>query len=278
MRRVFRFVIAILLVAIFTLSFTACGGGSSSPTPTSTTESTSTSTPAPHDEIAEHTFDPVLGNDGLYNLDYELEEMQEMSSERLSTETIRAFVNWMKEELPREERDELTYVKLLEYIGCDPSDYKFDFGKRTYEWRTEENEYKYFSVTFKLEDGIWVFDTTHSSLPAPETAAPEIANQANSEIRSGDGLLSITFEEAKEKIAEVVVRINRQEGKDNFTYAYFVEAFGGVEGYAYTIKETYLDYRWYASDVGGVTLKFVYNDDDVLVFHSSGSSENIIPE
>ena len=143
-----------LLTVLLLLSLCACGGSPSS-TPTASPQATSTpahdTTPEPGTESDGEDTTPAA--EGEYDLDYESEEWQTMSSDRSPLETLKTALATVK---PMQ-WNEVTYEEVAELFGCDASQFKMENGKRVYRWRSSESEYSYCAVLFEETDGEWFY-------------------------------------------------------------------------------------------------------------------------
>lgn len=90
-------------------------------------------------------------NDNSYNLDYESTEIQPMSDERASKETLMEVMNDYFQGLnvfTDTDLAKLTYKDVVEQIGVDPSAYQYEAvnERQVYFWFVEDDEGPWLSV------------------------------------------------------------------------------------------------------------------------------------
>lgn len=72
----------------------------------------------------------------VFNLDYESEESQAMSSDRVSTSKLQSVFNWLDGQ--GDKLYDLTYKDVASWAGCHASTYSNLFGKRHYVWESDD--------------------------------------------------------------------------------------------------------------------------------------------
>ena len=142
-------VLALLLAVFLILALSACGGSTSTGRQTREEEESSSASTS-GDEEGPKNDDPS----NKYGLDYESEEWQDMSDERLPEADLLTAYEQVKEIVA----GSMTYEEMAALIGVDASCFRFDGTSRIYEWQTEESSASYIRVLFKEENGEWLND------------------------------------------------------------------------------------------------------------------------
>ena len=96
-------------------------------------------------------------NDNPYNLDYKSTEVQPMSDERATKETLAETQKDYFQDLnvfTGSDLEKLTYKDVVEHIGVDPSAYMYEasYGRQIYFWFVDDSTGPWLSVYFN-EDG-----------------------------------------------------------------------------------------------------------------------------
>ena len=105
-----------------------------------------------------------------YGIDFLNEEMQPMSDQRPTHDTLQETVyGWLKGMtmfMMTSEYSGLTYADFVEHIGCDAQEYRYkSLGhQRVYTWVATDKEYAKFGAFFRENDeGEWTIWATGSS-------------------------------------------------------------------------------------------------------------------
>ena len=155
----FKSTLVLLLSVVLMFALAACGGGNSSTSEANSTASAAnSSTPAPTSSPEAVEAD-VAEEDNPYNLDHTSSEWQEMSNDRATNDDLQAAREIIQ-------GDRLSYDKVIELIGCDPSSYYNENGVRNFRWVAAEQDSSHLTVTFKGEtaNGPWIAVSTTANL------------------------------------------------------------------------------------------------------------------
>ena len=147
----FKSTLVLLLSVVLMFALAACGSNSSS-----TPAATATPAPTPSSEAVKAD---VAEEDNPYNLDHTSSEWQEMSSDRATKDDLLAARDVIQ-------GDRLSYDKVIELIGCDPSSYYNENGVRNFRWVAAEKDSLHLTVIFKGEtaNGPWIAVSTTANL------------------------------------------------------------------------------------------------------------------
>lgn len=88
-----------------------------------------------------------------YEIDPESDDWLYMSADRLSEAELLAKY----EIISKTSQYTLHYADIVEIIGVDPSEFRFDGKYRIFKWQTEESDYSYINVLFEQKDGEWLY-------------------------------------------------------------------------------------------------------------------------
>lgn len=142
---------ALLLAVILVFSLSACGGGKAE-----SSSKTDTSEPAAEPASDAATDSAPAEASNANELDYASEEMQEVSSERASEETlVSTYHDWFNGELDAAAQKELTYEDFVAQIGCEASWYNAWGDYRVYTWEADGAPSVKVGATFEEVDGAW---------------------------------------------------------------------------------------------------------------------------
>ena len=131
---------ALLFSLVFLFALSACGGG-----PASNDAQTPT-TPQGSDGVD-------TAEDNPYNLDYELADAQEMSSDRLTKAELLAAYDYFVG-MDASERNNVTYEDIVAYLGCDASEF-YGLTSRSYVWYAVDDDYAQMNATFMNDGDAW---------------------------------------------------------------------------------------------------------------------------
>ena len=148
---------ALLLSFLLLVLFSACGRN------TSPENTQSPDTMQSHDttqsENSDQSSEPSQPDDSTdtdnnpYDLDYESADPQAMSSERLTkAELLDAYNHFGN--MDADERSNITYEDIVEYIGCDASEF-YGLSSRSYVWYASDDQYAQMNATFLNDGGDW---------------------------------------------------------------------------------------------------------------------------
>jgi hypothetical protein len=96
-------------------------------------------------------------SDNPYGLDYKSQNWQRMGANRLSKDILLVKYNEMR----KKPRGTMDYKKVVEFIGVEPTRYKFNGSNRVFEWQATEStredfEVKCLYVLFFDKNGEWL--------------------------------------------------------------------------------------------------------------------------
>ena len=130
---------ALLLSLILIFAFCACGGPASNGTQTSDAPNVGNETDA--------------AGANPYNLDYEMADVQEMSSDRMTkAELLATYDHFVG--MDASERKNITYKDIVEHLGCDASEF-YGLTSRSYVWYASDDQYAQMNATFLNDGGDW---------------------------------------------------------------------------------------------------------------------------
>lgn len=147
---------AVFFILILGISMlTACGGGAGGSNPSASQGSSEPS---------------AADNDGTsYGIDLASTDVQPMSEERATVETLSETVNdWLEGGTIFPTGTELsarTYQDFANHIGCDATEFYLDTSTnaRVYTWKAEGKDISILSVWFAEDDGVWNLSMSGSS-------------------------------------------------------------------------------------------------------------------
>lgn len=133
-------ILTIGFVLVLVLSLAACGGDKTEPTSGTNASGSSASEAA----------------SSANKLDYASEELQEVSADRASKDTIiAAYHDWFNGELDATARAELVYEDFVTQLGCEASWYNAWGNYRVYTWEADGEPFAKVGATFEEAGGVW---------------------------------------------------------------------------------------------------------------------------
>jgi hypothetical protein len=118
-------------------------------------------------------LDPITGNDALYSFDYS-DDIADMAAETATKDTLAEVWGWLNPK-NKAERLEVSYVDVLQRIGCDPTKYYRDIDGRMYKWYGVDGG-EFGIIVEEQENGQWTVIYISSSGLADIVVSPDVTD------------------------------------------------------------------------------------------------------